>query len=85
MDWSDVVQLQAERPREAGSPPILPVLYKPTAEELLEAREHASCVAPAAKRNGRRTVVQSVEQLLERRDKGLPVDCGPGTAAASQS
>jgi hypothetical protein len=83
VDWSDVVQLQSELAGEAGSPPILPVLYKPTAEQLLEAREHASCVAPAAKRNGRQTVVQSVEQLLERRGKGLPIECGPGTAAPS--
>jgi hypothetical protein len=84
MDWSDVVQLQAELQLESGSPPILPVLYRPTAEELLAAREHTSCAAPAAKRNGRRTVVQSVEQLLERRGKGLPAGCGPG-AAPSQS
>lgn len=84
-DWSDVAQLQAELRVEAGSPPILPVLYKPTAEELLSARERTSCVAPAAKRNGRQTVVQSVEQLLERRGKGLPVECGPGSAAPSQS
>jgi hypothetical protein len=85
MDWSDVVQMQAELRTEAGSPPILPVLYRPTAEELLAAREHASCVAPAAKRKGRQTVVRSVEDLLERRGKGLPVDCGPGTPASAQS
>jgi hypothetical protein len=81
MDWSDVVQLQPGLRNEAGSPPILPVLYRPTAEQLLAAREVASCVAPAAKRNGRQTVVQSVEQVLERRGKGLPVECGPGTAS----
>jgi hypothetical protein len=81
MDWSDVVQIHPGLQGEPGSPPILPVLYRPTAEQLLEAREHTSCVAPAAKRNGRQTVVQSVEQVLERRGKGLPVECGPGTAS----
>lgn len=82
MDWSDVVEMQPEFRTEAGSPPILPVLYRPTAEELLAARQHAPCVAPAAKRKGRQIVVRSVEDLLERRNRGLPVDCGP---AASQS
>lgn len=85
VDWSDVAQLDVELHGEAGSPPILPVLYRPTADELLSARERASCVAPAAKRNGRRTVIQSVEQLLERRGKGLPADCGPGIAGYLQS
>jgi len=85
MDWSDVLQLQAELPSEAGLPLILPILYRPTAEELLDAREQSSCVAPAAKRRGRVTVVQSVEQMLERRDKGLPVDCLSRNHAAAQS
>jgi hypothetical protein len=85
MDWSDVVQMQAELQTEAGSPPILPVIYRPTADELLAARERAPCVAPAAKRKGRQNVVQSVEQVLERRGKGLPVDCGLGSSAPSQS
>lgn len=78
VDWSDVVQLQALLDGEAGSPPVLPVLYRPTAEELLAAREQARCVAPAAKRRGRMAVMQSVEEILERRGKGLPADCGTG-------
>jgi hypothetical protein len=85
MDWSDVLQLQAEFPSQAGLPAILPILYRPTAEELLDARQQSSCVAPAAKRRGRATVVQSVEQILERRGKGLPVDCITHSDTASQS
>lgn len=85
MDWSDVLQWQSEAQAEPGSPPILPILYRPTAEQLLAAREHDPCVAPAAKRRGRQVVVQSVEVLLERRGKGLPVECGAGNPAASVS
>jgi hypothetical protein len=76
VDWSDVVQLGGVLHGETGSPPVLPVLYRPTAEELLAAREQARCVAPAAKRRGRMAVIQSVEEMLERRGKGLPIDCG---------
>jgi hypothetical protein len=76
VDWSDVVQLDDVLHGETGSPPVLPVLYRPTAEELLAAREQARCVAPAAKRRGRMAVIQSVEEMLERRGKGLPIDCG---------
>lgn len=84
MDWSDVVQLHNEVQNEGGSPPILPVLYRPTAEQLLAAREQTSCLAPATKRKGRMVVVQSVEQIMERRGKGLPVDCTRNDRAATQ-
>ncbi len=85
VDWSDVVQLQAVLDGEAGSPPVLPVLYRPTAEELLAAREQTRCVAPAGKRRGRMAVMQSVEEMLERRGKGLSSDCGTGSQPSSQS
>jgi hypothetical protein len=83
MDWHDVAQLHAELQSDAGSPPFLRVLYRPTADELIAAREQDHCVASAARRKGRTNIIQSVEQMLERRDKGLPQDCGrtnPGAA-----
>jgi hypothetical protein len=75
MDWSDVVQLHDEVQNAGGSPPILPVLYRPTAEQLLAAREKTSCLASTTKRKGRMVVVQSVEDIMERRGKGLAVNC----------
>lgn len=75
MDWSDALQLQVGSLAGSASPPILPVLYRPTAEELLAVREQTPCVAPAAKRKGRQAVVKAVEQMLERRGNGLPPDC----------
>lgn len=75
MDWSDALQLHAGLQTGSASPPILPVLYRPTAEELLAVREQTPCVAPAAKRKGRQVVVRAVEQMLERRGNGLPLDC----------
>ena len=83
MDWADVVQLLDEVQSEGGSPPILPVLYRPTAEQLLAVREQTRCVAPATKRKGRMVVVQSVEAIMARRDKGLPVDCTRSDQAAT--
>lgn len=85
VDWSDLVELQLALEGEAGSPPVLPVLYRPTAEQLLAAREQARCVARAAKRRGRMAVVQSVEEVLERRGKGLPASCGTSGQLPSQS
>lgn len=84
MDWSDVVQLHEEMQSEGGSPPILPVLYRPTAEQLLAARGQTHCFASATKRKGRMVVVQSVEEIMERRGKGLPVDCATGAQAATR-
>lgn len=74
MDWRDALQLRTELAEKPSSPAILPVLYKPSPIELAAAKEQTHCAAEITKRKGR-YVMRTVEQMMETRDRGLPISC----------
>jgi hypothetical protein len=73
-DIVDVRELHDELAAGADAPILMPVLYEPTEAELKEADALTSCAGQAAKRR-RRQLLRTVEDLFERRAKGLPTDC----------
>ena len=82
-DLVDVRTLRAELPADSAAPILMPVLYKPSEAELAEAQAQVSCLGKAAK-GKRRQLLRTVEDLLERRAKGLPTDCRAAAAAAGK-
>ena len=76
-DIADARGLHGELARGADAPILVPVLYKPTDAEVKEAERQTACLGQAAKRK-RGQLLRTVEDLLERRSKGLPTDCTVG-------
>ena len=74
VDWTDAAELG----RHGAALLVLPVIFRPTPAELAVARQQSPCVAAASKR-GDRDLLQTVDQLVRSRAKGLPVACA-GTA-----
>ena len=78
-DLADARALREQLAESSAGPILMPVLYQPTKAELTEAEAQSSCVGQAAKRT-RRQLMRTVEDLLERRAKGLPTDCRAAAA-----
>jgi len=86
MVLADIVDARSLRPELAASasaPVVVPVLYQPTKEEIAEAESQAACAGQAAKRQ-RRQLLRTVEDLLERRAKGLPTACAEPAAGSAR-
>lgn len=73
-DIVDARQLREELPVGPDAPILMPVLYEPTEAEVKEAEALTSCAGQATKRK-RRQLLRAVEELFERRARGLPTDC----------
>ena len=69
-----VAVLHGELAAGKAAPILVPVLYKPSDAEIKEAERQTACFGQAAKRQ-RRQLLRTVEDLFERRSKGLPTDC----------
>lgn len=73
-DIVDARSLSEELAASSSPPALVPVLFNPTAGEVAEAERQASCFGQAAKKK-RRHLLRTVEDVLERRSKGLPTGC----------
>jgi hypothetical protein len=73
-DIVDARGLREQLAAGADAPILMPVLYEPTEAEVMEAEALNSCTGQATKRK-RRQLLRTVEDLFERRSKGLPTDC----------
>jgi hypothetical protein len=75
MGWRDAQELVAHVGQGgASSPPVLRVLYQPSAEETRAAAGQGSCVTDAGKKRGF-YLVKSVEDVLGKRHKGEALQC----------
>ena len=87
-DLPDAVALWEKLGREDSAPGVVPVLYKPTPEDLAKAQQVTKCVGQAAKRKAR-TLLAVVDEMVGQRKKGEPSNCAPaaprGTSWSRQS
>jgi hypothetical protein len=75
-DLADLRALAKRGSGEADEPLFVPVLYKPTDEELAEAAKLSSCTSAAARRRTR-TLFTTVDDLIGQRRAGVADACGP--------
>jgi len=74
-DAADVPQLRQRCGASPSKPAVLPLLYKPTAEELAAAEKEANCVARPSKKATDLLVV--VDETMKERTKGTAPNCPP--------
>jgi hypothetical protein len=72
-DSVDVPQLRREAAATASRPVVLPLLYKPTPDELAAAEENARCQVRPSKQS--RDLLAVVDQTMADRRKGIGAVC----------
>lgn len=77
-DLADARALRNESSSDGAGPEILPILYKPTAEELAQAQTMNPCLGQAAKRKSGR-LLEVVDEMMAQREKGERAACSPST------
>jgi hypothetical protein len=72
-DVKDAPELRKEAGAIPSKPVVLPLLYKPTAEELAAAEKEANCLVRAS--NKSRDLLIVVDETMKGRQKGVPAIC----------
>ncbi len=75
-DLGDANALWESMGSDGTAPEVVPVLYKPTREDLAQAERLSKCTSQAAKRKSR-SLLNVVDELIGQRRKGEPAVCGP--------
>jgi len=77
-DISDSPGVQKDAASAASKPSVVPVLYKPTPEELAAVEKKYGClIAPASSRSAE--LLPVLDQAMQSRAKGLGARCQTGT------
>ena len=74
-DVADVPALRKEAGASPGKPLVLPLLYKPTGEELSAAEKEANCQVRASNKSSDLLVV--IDETMQSRKKGVVAICEP--------
>ena len=74
-DLADVAGLKARCGASASKPAVLPLLYKPTAEELVAAEKEANCLVRPSKKSS--DLLAVIDETMQSRQKGLAPNCPP--------
>jgi hypothetical protein len=74
-DLADVPALKAQCAASTSRPAILPLLYKPTSEELVAAEKEANCLARPSRRSS--DLLAVIDETMQSRKKGLAPNCPP--------
>ena len=74
-DTKDVPQLRQRCNSSPSKPAIVPLLYKPTADELAAAEKEASCAVKPSKKPT--DLLAVVDETMKERTKGTAPNCPP--------
>ena len=74
-DLADVPALKEKCGASASKPAVLPLLYKPTTEELAAAEKEANCLARPSKRSS--DLLAVIDETMQSRQKGASPNCPP--------
>jgi len=74
-DTADVPELRKRCGSTASKPAVLPLLYKPTAEELAAAEKEANCLVRPSKRSS--DLLAVIDETMKDRIKGIAPNCPP--------
>jgi hypothetical protein len=74
-DFADVPGLKARCGASTSKPAVLPLLYKPTSEELAAAEKEASCLARPSKKSS--DLLAVIDETMQGRQKGIAPNCPP--------
>ncbi|HJW14495.1 MAG TPA: hypothetical protein VJ776_07355 [Thermoanaerobaculia bacterium] len=74
-DTTDVPELRKRCGAAASKPAVLPLLYKPTAQELAAAEKEANCLVRPSKRSS--DLLAVIDETMKDRIKGIAPNCPP--------
>jgi hypothetical protein len=74
-DVADVSALKAKCGASPSKPAIVPLLYKPTAEELSAAEKEANCLARPSRKSS--DLLAVIDETMQSRQKGVAPNCPP--------
>jgi hypothetical protein len=74
-DVADVANLRKQCGASASRPAVLPLLYKPTAEELAAAEKEANCLARPSRKSS--DLLAVIDETMQSRQKGVAPNCPP--------
>jgi hypothetical protein len=74
-DVADVPELRRRCSAIPSKPAVLPLLYKPTAEELSAAEKESNCLARPSKKSS--DLLAVVDETMKDRGKGVAPNCPP--------
>ena len=74
-DVTDVPNLRKRCGASASKPAVLPILYKPTAEELSVAEKEANCLVRPSKKSS--DLLGVIDETMKDRSKGIAPNCPP--------
>jgi hypothetical protein len=74
-DSTDAPELRKQCGASASKPAVLPLLYKPTADELSAAQKESSCLARPSKKSS--DLLAVIDETMKDRVKGVAPNCPP--------
>jgi hypothetical protein len=74
-DTNDAPELRRQCGASASKPAVVPLLYKPTADELAAAQKEASCLARPSKKSS--DLLAVIDETMKDRSKGVAPNCPP--------
>jgi hypothetical protein len=74
-DVADAPGLRKRCEASASKPAVLPLLYKPTPEELAAAEKEANCLVKPSKKSS--DLLAVIDETMKDRGKGLAPNCPP--------
>jgi hypothetical protein len=74
-DVADVPELRKQCGASASKPAVLPLLYKPTADELSAAEKEANCLVRPSKKSS--DLLAVIDETMKDRSKGIAPNCPP--------
>ena len=74
-DVTDVPELRKQCGASASKPAVLPLLYKPTPEELSAAEKEANCIVRPSKKSS--DLLAVIDETMKDRSKGIAPNCPP--------
>ena len=74
-DTADVPELRKRCGVAASKPAVLPLLYKPTAQELAAAEKEANCLVRPSKKSS--DLLAVIDETMKDRIKGIAPNCPP--------
>ena len=74
-DVADAQELRKRCEANASKPAVLPLLYKPTPEELAAAQKEANCLVRPSKKSS--DLLAVIDETMKDRSKGLAPNCSP--------
>ncbi|HLN57909.1 MAG TPA: hypothetical protein VK416_05070 [Thermoanaerobaculia bacterium] len=74
-DVADVPELRKQCGASASKPAVLPLLYKPTPEELSAAEKEANCNVRPSKKSS--DLLAVIDETMKDRSKGIAPNCPP--------